>query len=108
MRYIRHAARPACSARPPAPGQSASGAGKEREWLSNCQIARSRIYCLVAIRETTRNARIETFELGEGFQPYHPSFRMLARVRAGGRAEGEGRRAKGAGRRGHITNTHLS
>ena len=40
------------------------------------RIARWRIHhCIISILERIRKARIEQFELDEGFQPYHPPFR---------------------------------
>ena len=36
------------------------------------RIARQGTGCLVSIIPTNRKARVEQFELDEGFQPYHP------------------------------------
>ena len=40
--------------------------------------ARQRTVCLISVRGRARKARIEKFELDEGFQPYHPPFRNAA------------------------------
>ena len=41
------------------------------------RIARRGTVCLIPIRGLARKARIEQFELAEGFQPYHPPFRVI-------------------------------
>ena len=41
------------------------------------RIARQGAGCLLSIRGQARKARIERFELDEGFQPYHPPVRCL-------------------------------
>ena len=41
------------------------------------RIARQGTVCLISIRGSARKARIEKFELDEGFQPYHPPFRAM-------------------------------
>ena len=41
------------------------------------RIARQGAVCLVSIRGQALKARIEKFELDEGFQACHPSFRIL-------------------------------
>ena len=42
--------------------------------ILSARIARWRIVRLISTREQTRTARIEIFELDEGFQPYHHPF----------------------------------
>ena len=40
------------------------------------RIARQRIGCLTSTRGSSRKARMDKFELDEGFQPCHPPFRI--------------------------------
>ena len=42
------------------------------------RIARRGTACLISIRGKTRTTRIDKFELDEGFQPYHPPFRVAS------------------------------
>ena len=40
------------------------------------RISRQGTVCLISIRGYAREARVEKFELDEGFQPHHPPFRL--------------------------------
>ena len=60
--------------------QLAHVVGSRRVLLSEIllpRIARQGTVCLIPTRGSARKARIEKFELDEGFQPYHPLFRVI-------------------------------
>ena len=46
------------------------------------RIARRGTVCLISTRGQARKARIEKFELDEGFQPYHHPFQVCVRLRS--------------------------
>ena len=48
--------------------------------ILSARIARESIVCLISIRQQARKARIEKNELDEGFQPYHPPFRIYPSI----------------------------
>ena len=62
------------------------------------RIARQGAVRLISIRETTRKARIEQFELDEGFQQYRPPFRGDRGAPCGPGADGHPRHGPGRDR----------
>ena len=55
--------------------------------LPSPRIARQGTACLISIREKTRKARIEKFELDEGFQPCPPPLPNPVSCRSGASTE---------------------